>query len=554
MKYSSKILVEILAEAFKRKGIQDLVISPGSRNAPFIESFTSKSFFNCHSIIDERSAGFVGLGMAIRTKKPVVLICTSGSAVLNYYPAIAEAFYQEIPLIVLSADRPLWAIDNGQGQTIRQQGVLDLHCQKSLNFDGENKTKSLLNLYQKQITQSLDEAFRPIHFNVHFDEPLYETNFQKPDLSDYFSESNSHESIPNYSDFEHFSEDWKKASKKLIIIGQKSPNKAFSQAIEHLSKRSDCLILTETISNISIKNKVECIDVFLEGIKNTSDFKPDLLIQTGGAIVSKKIKFLLQKLNIKKYWSFNKNGIHPNIYGTISNSSNLCFSETFKNIEHTENLSNFGDLHLKEYHNTLKKRGQYLLNQKAFCDLKVYEFLFQNFPKSSQIHLSNSSVIRYAQLFSHSADYDFYGNRGTSGIDGSTSTAVGHAIKDLGAHFMITGDISFFYDSNALWNTQFPRNLKIILINNQGGDIFRIIPGPKKSDVREDFFATKHQTQAKGLCDSFGFDYYFCDNHIELKKQWECFLNNPNKTLFEIKISEKIGPETLSELFEHLKK
>ena len=549
MKYSSKPAVEVIVGRLKASNILDVVISPGSRNAPFIQSFTSKPEFNCYSVVDERSAGFFALGIALKKKQPVVLLCTSGSALLNYYPAIAEAYYQKIPLIVLSADRPEYCIDQGQGQTIRQNGALDLHLRAHFKIDGETTDINSLKDIEKTLGQSIgqfkDETLLPIHVNVHLEEPLYDM------VEDFSFGFTSY--IPQHStssiNWENYIHIWNDTPKKLIVVGQLTSDHTLTGVLETLSKRKDVIVLTESTSNLNTKHSIGCIDAFLEGISQLKEtFKPDLLIQFGGAIISKKIKALLKGYQIDHVWSFQPDGIHPDIYFSITNkidSDVYPFLNLVKDTPEVE--SDYHNVFTNAFSKVVDKR-EIFLSKPIFADIHIYNRILKTLLPNTEIHSANSSVIRYLQLFSHKA-FNFYCNRGTSGIDGSTSTAVGFASQTDAPVCLITGDISFFYDTNALWNNYIPKHFKIILMNNGGGDIFRIIPGAKDSFAREDYFSTAHQLRAKGIASTFGLDYYFCDNQTGFEVELEKFNKNENPSILEIKIPKEVGPKSLKDFF-----
>lgn len=549
MNYSSKPAVEVIVGQLKASNILDVVISPGSRNAPFIQSFTSKEEFNCYSVVDERSAGFFALGMALKKKQPVVLLCTSGSALLNYYPAIAEAFYQKVPLIVLSADRPEYCIDQGQGQTIRQNGVLDLHIRKHFKIDGEVKSTEELNT----ISQDLSQAFhafqlnyhQPIHINVHLEEPLYDL----VEEFDFQFKQTPYSKEEKQIDWSFYTKEWQLANKKLIVVGQQEPNAPLEEVLHKLSKRSDVLILTESTSNLNLELGIGCIDAFLEGISDLkSEFKPDLLIQFGGAIVSKKIKALLKNYKIDRVWSFQPDGIHPDIYFSITHKINTEVYPFLKLIEDTACGSINYQKQFQDAYQTVKEKREDFLSRIEYSDIHIYNKVLSVLNPKTIIHSANSSVIRYLQLFTHNT-FTFYCNRGTSGIDGSTSTAVGYASQTEDPVCLITGDISFFYDTNALWNKYIPKHFKIILINNSGGDIFRIIPGAKDSAAREDYFSTTHNLRARGIASTFGLDYYFCEDQKGFEIELNKFNANDNPSILEIKIPEEVGPKSLRNFF-----
>ncbi len=549
MTYSSKQAVEVIVGRLKASNITDVVISPGSRNAPFIQSFTRKQAFNCYSVVDERCAGFFALGMALEKKKPVVLLCTSGSAVLNYYPAIAEAFYQKIPLIVLSADRPEYCIDQGQGQTIRQNGVLDLHIQAHFKIDGDTKDIHQL----KKIEQTLAQAFlqfeagqiQPIHINVHLEEPLYdvvnqfEFNFTEGINSTELKEMN----------WNPYLDIWNSSKKKLIVVGQQEVDENLTEVLNTLSKRQDVLILTETTSNLDIDLGIGCIDAFLEGISSIKEaFKPDLLIQFGGAIISKKIKALLKSYEIEQVWSFQPDGIHPDIYFSITDKLDYYALSFLELAKCTKEVDSDYQREYTQAFNLVKAKRTAFLAQSSYADIHMYNRILDRLNPNTIIHSSNSSVIRYLQLFSNTG-LQFYCNRGTSGIDGSTSTAIGFASQTTSPVCLITGDISFFYDTNGLWNKYIPKHFKIIVMNNSGGDIFRIIPGAKDSEAREDYFSTAHNLRAEGIASTFGLDYYFCDNQKDFEIELDAFNRNENPSILEIIIPKEVGPKSLKDFF-----
>lgn len=552
MRYSSKLAVEVIVGRLVASNIVDVVISPGSRNAPFIQSFTSKEQFNCYSVVDERSAGFFALGMALEKQHPVVLLCTSGSALLNYYPAIAEAYYQKIPLIVISADRPEYCIDQGQGQTIRQNGALDLHLRESFKIDGEIKDLEELKHMEKVLERVYSEFKRgylqPIHINVHLEEPLYD---KVEHFGFNFTDTNLIEEKESIDFLKHL-KIWENAGKKLIIVGQNNSDYELTSTLEQLSQREDVIILTESTSNLKIENAIGCIDAFLEGISSIkTEFKPDLLIQFGGAIISKKIKALIKSFNISHVWSFQPDGLHPDIYFSITDKINGKAIDFLNQALQTKGAdSTYKSTFLKAF-NTVKLKRSEFIDQPQFADFYIYSQILNTLNKETIIHSANSSVIRYLQLFSHS-NFTFFCNRGTSGIDGSTSTAVGYASQTTTPVCLITGDISFFYDTNGLWNKYIPKNFKIILMNNSGGDIFRIIPGAKDSAAREDYFSTSHNLRAKGIASTFGLDYYFCDNQTDFELELEQFNNNENPSILEIIIPKEVGPKSLKNFFKYI--
>src|SRR5690606_32097506 len=301
MLYPKIPLAQSLIEIFRQKNIQHIVISPGSRNAPLTIGFASHPDFTCYSIADERSAGFFALGIAQQIQKPVAVVCTSGSALLNYYPALAEAFYSQIPFVVVSADRPLSKIDIGDGQTIRQQNVFENHSLYNANLNEEQSEEN-----DRKICEALDISLLkkgPVHINVPFEEPLYETtdipNFTNDENTANFTNGTN---VTNSSDLLYSL--YSQYQKKLILVGTNYPHEIDSEIIEKLANDPSVVVMTESTSNLHHEKFVNKIDVLITSFSE-EDFKalqPDLLITFGGMIVSKRIKAFLRKYKPEQHW------------------------------------------------------------------------------------------------------------------------------------------------------------------------------------------------------------------------------------------------------------
>lgn len=496
-------LAQSILQIFKAKNIKHIVISPGSRNAPLTIGFTSDSFFQCYSIADERSAAFFALGIAQQFKEPVAVVCTSGSAVLNFYPAVAEAFYSQIPLVVVSADRPANKIDIGDGQTIRQVNVLSNHTAFNANL---NEIASVDNdlLIQSAIENATEKQL-PVHINVPFEEPLYQTqeNYSYiPEIVNLAKEKSLDEVTEEQKAI------WNNAQKKLIVVGTQFPNALTQESIEAIANDASILVLTEITSNLHHPHFIKNIDTLITSFNEQDyvDFQPDLLITFGGMIVSKRIKALLRKYFTTQHWhvdplrAYDTFGI---LTQHIKTTPEFFVQSVIKTINDTTDYQS-------RYQSVLKQKlekHRLFLKKSPFSDLKVFELLSQYVPENSQLHISNSAGIRYAMLYDFDPNVNVFCNRGTSGIDGSTSTAVGAATTTDKITTLITGDVSFFYDSNALWNSYLSKNLKIIIVNNGGGGIFRILPGHQENKIFNTYFETEHQLTARYLASMFGLDY-----------------------------------------------
>lgn len=516
MIYPKIPLAQSIIQICLEKGITNIIISPGSRNAPLTIGFVSNPAFQCYSIADERCAAFFALGIAQQTHQPTALVCTSGSALLNYYPAFAEAFYSQIPLIVISADRPQSKIDIGDGQTIRQENVYSNHSLYNANL---HEDVSLEN--DKKINEAIDTARiqkGPVHINAPFEEPLYETVSEltvNPIINTYVKENQS-ETI---ADLANRITDWNKSARKMILVGVNEPNTINQEIIERLADDESVVVLTETTSNLHHPSFVNSIDTLITPFTATDfeDFQPEILITFGGMIVSKRIKAFLRKYKPKQHWhidtlrAYDTFGASPSHIKTNPND----FFEAF--LPQTKSIESDYFSRIEKINNLRKVKAQEYLDKIPFSDFKVFEKVIESLPKNSQLQISNSSAIRYAQLIDIDSSIDVFCNRGTSGIDGSTSTAIGAAVGNTKPAVFITGDISFLYDSNALWNSYIPNDFKIIIVNNGGGGIFRILPGHQEQPVFNTFFETSHHFTAEYLAGMFKMTYIKADDENALQ-------------------------------------
>lgn len=543
-------LAQAVIEIFRQKEIQHIVISPGSRNAPLTMGFTNQEGFTCYSIADERCAAFFALGLAQQLQKPVAVVCTSGSAVLNYYPAVAEAFYSQIPLLIVSADRPKNKIDIGDGQTIRQENVFANHIVFSANLS-ENASVVNDNLIVSAIETAISQK-GPAHINVPFEEPLYETLLEPTYVPKVTTSAIEDEEFTLDA---KFISEWQSAKKKLILVGELVPNAIEQKYIESLAKDESVLVLLEKTSNLHHGTFIDRIDTLVSTFSDEEklNFQPDILLTFGGMIVSKRIKSLLRNHQPKQHWHIDEIRAYDT-FGCLSNHFKTSISEFFKQLlnDDLKTSSSYQSYFQSIWQDRLVKHEKYM-SEIPFSDFKVFDFLSRNLPENIQLQVSNSSPIRYLQLVPCNNTIEVFCNRGTSGIDGSTSTAIGAAVANKKPTIFVTGDISFLYDSNALWNNYIPKNFKIILINNSGGGIFRILPGHQETETFNTFFETSHHLTAEYLAKMYAFEYASVQNEPELHSIWDSFISNENKpSILEIFTPEKINDMILLDYFKKL--
>jgi 2-succinyl-5-enolpyruvyl-6-hydroxy-3-cyclohexene-1-carboxylate synthase len=586
MKYPKIPLAQTVIQLCKLKGIKHIVISPGSRNAPLTIGFTHDEFFKCYSIVDERCAAFFALGIAQQLKEPTAVVCTSGSALLNYYPAVAEAFYSNIPLVVLSADRPKHLIGIGDGQTINQKNVFENHILYSANLkldlkdeknipehedlpilkNLEDKFERLLGLQkgiqthnEEEINVAINISFvkkGPVHINIPFDEPLYDI-VDKVSVSPKTVEVSIKPTVFEDYELQSCFEDWNSVKKKMILVGVNGPNQIEKKWIDELAQDDSIIVLTETTSNLYHSSFFSNIDQLIAPLSDEEqkELQPEILITFGGLIISKKIKQLLRKNQPKQHWHIDNHKANDTFFclsNHIKTTPNQFFEVFLPKVTHYVK-SNYKETWLKVKQKRQKKHKDYLA-QIPFSDFSVFNRVLKTIPNQYIIQSGNSSAIRYMQLFEIDKTVEVYCNRGTSGIDGSTSTAIGCAVATEKPTVFITGDLSFLYDSNALWNNYIPNSFRIIVVNNQGGGIFRILPGHKNTENFDTYFETNHNLSAEHLCKMHDLSYESVSDLEALNITLKSFYSEGEKPkLLEVFTPKRINDEVLLNYFNFIK-
>ncbi len=558
MRYPKILLAQHIVQLCKAKDITHIVVSPGSRNAPLVIGFTHDNFFECYSIADERCAAFFALGLAQQLQKPVALVCTSGSAVLNYYPAVSEAFYSDIPLVIISADRPAHKIDIGDGQTIRQPNIFANHIVYSANLKNEENAG---HFNVMEINKALNTAILnngPVHLNAPFEEPLYEmveTYTTNPEVIPPEEKEDAIEPLKT----EEFVQHWNTATRKMILVGVLHPGSLEARFVEYLAKDESVIVFTETTSNLHHENFFPGIDKIIAPVENDpakiGALQPELLLTFGGMIVSKKIKAFLRTFPPKTHYHVDAKKAY-NTYFCLTHhfktNSNNFFTQVSSQLINIE--SPYRKHWLKVQQSRREAHDAYVGNI-PFSDFEAYAKILKSIPDGHMLQSSNSATIRYIQLFDINPTLSMFCNRGTSGIDGSTSTAIGASLAVKEPTTLITGDLSFFYDSNALWNACIRPDFRIILVNNSGGGIFRIISPNKNNPGFDTYFETTHQLTAKQLCEMYGFNYIHADDSTSLTTALASFYKESKQPkLLEVFTPRMLNDTILLDYFRFLNK
>lgn len=506
-------------------GVQHAVICPGSRNAPLTLAFSRHPLIQCHVLVDERSAAFTALGIAVQTLKPVVILCTSGTAVLNLYPAVCEAWYSQIPLLVITADRPPELIDQWDGQCIHQEGIFEKHILGSFSFDPANSSAHM----EDAIRLCYTPKRGPVHINVPLSEPLYEgkyTPFTYPPVTEEFPELPVLQNLPDSLPAKHV----------LVFAGADADGARLSEIVALLSESRKVVVLTDAISGLHPYNTSLYWDAICtlasDSIKQT--LQPELLITIGKFTISKGLKTFLRSFKPKAHWHVSPNHTLADPFQTAPVEI-ACDEWVFLKWLHSrsETLPTTYCTSWVGYGEACSRAIKGLMDHSDFNEFWAVDHLLQQIEAGQTLHIANSMPVRYVSfLISRASQLKLYANRGTSGIDGSTSTAAGASMVSNQSVYLITGDLSFFYDINGLWNPYLKPNFKIIVLNNRGGGIFRLIEGPSDLPERETYFtATGHvnRQRCKWMAEAFGCAYFEAAQKGDLNEVWPRFRQEDKK-------------------------
>ena len=477
-----------------RAGIKDVVISPGSRNAPLMIALC-KNFpeIRLHSVVDERSAGFKAIGIADITMMPVALVCTSGTAAANYLPAICEAYFRSVALVAITADRPERLTTARDGQTIYQHHLFGRHVEAFWALS-TSMTENQLNSVLSDIHSTLQTIQRPVHINIHYDEPLYEHRafsaipFELTEGSEHPYE----DPLPDLSSFENV----------MIVVGQCAPA-SIPEDLQQTLNDTGLLLVSGGMSNLNPALSV----THFNQIDTSHLPKPQLVITVGGEITHKPLKNYLRTIQNLVHWHIEQIDYEPDTFGKkvrlfrkpgISGlkeiaSGSTCVNKSFatlwraSDIKAEEMAIQMLDDECRHFYLPLAKAAN---------------------AQDALIVLGNSSIVRQYLRLPRTYHFNLYGNRGTAGIDGSLSTAVGMAMATSKKVWSLLGDLSFLYDINALWHHPIPENLTVFIFNNHRGKIFEMIPGPEKFPEIYPYQATPHTYNFRHIANHFSMNYH----------------------------------------------
>lgn len=549
-----------IPEICAQKGVRNVIISPGSRSAPLTLAFLRHPEITCRTMVDERSAAFVALGLAQQLEAPVALICTSGTAALNYAPAVAEAFYQQIPLLVLTADRPPEWIGQNDGQTIVQQQLFAPHCRGAFELPVDDSHSDARWHAERIVSEAINRTQwpvpGPVHINVPLREPLYPTQELTYETGVKTISLAQPQALLAEATWQALLSEWSETRKKLIVAGLGRPNENLNRTLAALQKDGDCILIADVASNCHNCHPVQHADMILgtsaENLQR--DLMPDLLVTFGGAVVSKNLKLLLRKYKPRRHWQLQLDSACVDTFQSLTHilpvTPESFFEALQKKVSDARTQDNEYVSRWQEMANRAQQTLDAFLGHAPHCELLAMAAVLSQLPPESCLQLGNSSIVRFASLVSLAATKGLCvnSNRGTSGIDGTVSTAVGAALATDSITTLITGDLAFFYDRNALWHRYVPPNLRIVVFNNGGGGIFRILDGSSTLPELAPHFEVEHELRAENVARDHGLLYRYCDSaETFVGALPEFFAPGNRAALLEVSFDKKVSADAFME-------
>lgn len=525
--YSNKENVNILTSLLLEYGVSDAVVCPGSRNAPIVHNLSVCEAIRCRPVTDERSAAFYALGLAIATKRPTVVCVTSGSALLNAMPAVAEAAYQHVPLVVISADRPQQWIDQLDGQTIPQPDALGHFVRKAVQLPEPHNDEERW-LCRRLVNEAMHLATcrlgAPVHINVPISEPLFEFNIEQlPQLSRF---NNIKRAVFKDASID-MPEAFHEAKRPMIVIGQLAHGTVSHETIRSLSEKY--VVMSEPLSNpsymtIHFDEAIRYIVSDNSSINDDEDDKtayyPDYVVYVGDTLVSKPARRFLRNAKAPSCLiTPDAADIHDplmtltDIVECDTDSINALLASLCEAPD-TDERCQFHDRWQSFLDACAAHADAYAPEYSQMATVKYFEEQLADLDIDICVHYANSSAVRLACIY---AQHYVWCNRGVNGIEGSLSTAAGFSLATHDMTVCVIGDLSFFYDQNALWNSNLRGNLRIILLNNRGGGIFRQLPGLSDSPAADDLVMASHENTAQGICTQNDIGYLSAKNMDEMQ-------------------------------------
>ena len=554
---SDKWACRQIAAALAAFGVCRVITSPGSRNVPLLMAVARRGDLEVHSVIDERSAAFIALGLASISGEPVALICTSGTAMLNYAPALAEAYYRHIPLIAITADRPAEWIDQDDSQTIRQPRALDnvVKCSYAINGDAANATDRWF------INRTLNDALLtsmcgrkgPVHINVALSAPL--SNEEDVDSAEPFRKISITER-PDVLPTEIAREMAAGlcGKKVLVVAGFNPPSSKVNRAMAQLAALPNVAILAEGLSNVHAKGCVCASDILMHRLVKgcQEELWPDVVVTFGGALVSPALKTFLRGQKPQEHWHVGLNEATIDCFMTLTRRVEMSpdgfFPRLAGALAHLTRTGANTGTSAAAWHDA---STSYMLPETLrWCALLAVGEILRAIPSAWNLQLSNGMSVRYALANNLSRHHRVDCNRGVSGIDGSISTAVGAAKAVSTPTLLITGDMSLQYDLAALSVAEVPSRLKIVVLNNGGGGIFKFVKTTIGLPELPDLINGHMNLPLEQLANAYGFRYLRACDSMQLREAVKDMIDeNDRPVIMEVVTDSDIDASEMMRMY-----
>lgn len=575
MKDTSNANCRELLEVMIAHGVRHLVASPGSRNAPLLIGASVRDKLKTTVVNDERTAGFIALGMAMASKRPVALACTSGTALYNYAPAIAEAYYQKIPLIVISADRPTQWIDQDDSQTLHQFEALGKIVKRSFDIPPETgmSTRCRNSEYESErdwfvnrvaneaVLTSIGKQPGPVHVNIQFAEPLNQLTEHKEKSIRIVNVIENDNGLPPHK-LKELSE-YLLSKRVMVVAGFMLPDDNLNRAIVEFSHLPNVTLMCETLSNLHLEGNPYMIDSLLVSLteEEKKRMAPEIVISIGGALISRMLKDYLRGASRTEHWTLNDTPLSADSFQRLTTHIDVSPARFFKGIAgmsrhlirkgHEPVVNNYA-AEWQKLRIGIKERNDTSFEQYGWSEYYALGVLFKHLPTSFNVFLSNGTCVRYAQLLMDKLPHACYGNRGVSGIDGTNATATGISMIFKGTTLLITGDMSFSYCPEIMNRKISDSDLRIVVINNSGGGIFRFIKTTRDLKQREDYFCNSPELPLEKLAAAYNRPYKKVTSCSELRDSVDYLYSTPRAVL-EIEVDAQKSADTLIQILNQKK-
>lgn len=520
--------VQILVKLLKQYNIKDVVLSPGGSDIPIIHSLECDDFFNCYSVVDERNNTYFAMGLAQEKNVPVASICTSGTSVCNFLPGITEAFYQNVPVLAITADKNPYFQSQLETQKIVQTNMFVDVVKKTVDLPvvrSENDEWLCNRLVNEALLELNHHGKGPVQINI----PVV------GDTGEFSTSELPVERMINRTVLPIQEEVWKKyvemlsGKKVMVVVGQ---NVNFSsQDEENMStffKKCNCIFATEHLSNLNCDGKINTYPITeIGGL--TDELLPDIVLSIGNNLAAYNLKPFLRK-NYKRMqnWFIDPTGEVRDSYKSLTEIFECEVSYFF------ENIIRYMDIDSKhDYYDNWKKVLDLLdLEDIPYFNIYVGKKLAEKIPADSVLHLAILNSTRMMQLFNLPCEVRTYSNVGALGIDGCLATFAGQAAATSKKSFLLTGDLSFFYGMNGAALRSIDKNVRIIMVNNCGGSEFHFFMGKERISTIDNYICARHNDVAEGWIKSLGYDYYSAKTKEEVDNALDIAMQDSERPIF----------------------